>query len=201
MGMTGFWKFPPKGWWADVGEPVLFTTAATRAVARSGIVGNMTASGDVPVVRRAQRTDVNDLRRMSVVFTPYAELLDDEEFRRRCGELMVDDAWFLAVAEAGGGVVGYVAAQDFGPGLRASFTTGRIHDLFVDHATRRRGVGRLLMNSVIDWAHQRPHPMILDWQGTTGGVDFYETLGFTADRVGDHAEFPAFSLDLREPGS
>lgn len=163
--------------------------------------GAMTASVDELVVRGAKSTDINDLRRLSVRFTPYAELLGDDEFRRRCNELMVDDAWFLAVVETGGETVGYVAAQDFGPGLRASFTTGRIHDLFVDPATRRRGAGRMLMNSVIDWAHQRPHPMVLDWQGTTGGVDFYEALGYPADRVADEAEFPAFSLDLRDPDS
>ncbi|MEO7586506.1 MAG: hypothetical protein ABIS84_00605 [Arachnia sp.] len=43
--------------------------------------------------------------------------------------------------------------------------------------------------------------MILDWQGATGGADFYEAIGYTADRVGDQAEFPVFTLDLREPGS
>ncbi len=156
-------------------------------------------SEDPLVVRRAEASDATDLRRLSVGFTPYAELFAEAEFRRRFRDLLSDDAWFMAVAVVDGSAVGYVAAQDFGPGLRTASTTGRIHDLFVDPAARRRGAGRALMNSVIDWAHQRPHPMILDWQGTAGGADFHEALGFEADSGGGEDEFPAFTLDLRDP--
>ena len=100
---------------------------------------------DTVVVRPAKTSDAQELRRLSVGFTTSAELLDEGEFRRRCSELIADGDWFLAVAEAGGATVGYVAAQDFGPGLRATCTTGRIHDLYVEPGTRRRGAGRSLM--------------------------------------------------------
>ena len=58
----------------------------------------------------------------------------------------------------------------------------------------------MLMGSVTAWCLRRPAPMILDWQARAEAVPFYEALGFVADRVGDNAEYPAFSLDLRERG-
>jgi len=100
-------------------------------------------------------------------------------------------------AQARGRLIGYGLAQDFGPGLRTTYTTGRVHDLYVEPDTRLGGTGRTLMDFIFDWSRTRPQPMILDWQASPSAIGFYEALGFTADRVGDFPVYPGFTLDHR----
>ena len=157
------------------------------------------------VVRPARPEDAAEVRRLSISFTPAAQEVPPDAFHTRFAQFLADASWCLPVAQARGGLVGYGLAQDFGPGLRATFTTGRIHDVFVDPDTRLGGTGRALMEFIFDWSRTRPQPMILDWQANPLAVGFYEALGFTADRVGDFPAYPGFTLDLREsctrPGS
>ncbi|MGO4227241.1 N-acetyltransferase family protein [Arthrobacter sp. YAF34] len=150
------------------------------------------------VVRAARPEDAAEVRRLSISFTPAAQEVPPEAFQTRFAQFLADAAWCFPVAQARGGLVGYGLAQDFGPGLRATFTTGRVHDVFVDPGTRLGGTGRALMEFIFDWSRTRPQPMILDWQATPLAVGFYEALGFTADCVGDFPTHPGFSLDLRE---
>ena len=149
-------------------------------------------------VRSAGLEDAAEVRRLSIAFTPSTEAdVPPEVFDSRYAQLLADGSWCVAVAQSGGRLYGYALAQDFGPSLRTDFTTGRVHDLFVDSDARRAGTGKALMAFIFSWARARRHPMILDWQASTSGIAFYEALGFKADRIGDFPDHPGFTLDLR----
>jgi len=148
-------------------------------------------------VRPARPEDAVEVRRLNISFTPSAQNVPSEDFYSRYASVVSDASWCVAVAHSRGRLFGYGLAQDFGPGLRATFTTGRVHDLFVDPDARRTGTGRALMDHIFGWARARPQAMILDWQASPSAVAFYEALGFSADRVGDFPDYPSFTLDLR----
>jgi len=148
-------------------------------------------------VRPATPEDAAEVRRLSISFTPSARNVPPGVFYSRYAGLVSDPSWCVAVAHSRGRLFGYGLAQDFGPGLRATFTTGRVHDLFVDPDARRTGTGRALMGHIFEWARALPHAIVLDWQANPSAVAFYEALGFSADRVGDFPDYPCFTLDLR----
>lgn len=116
-----------------------------------------------------------------------------DSYHARVSEIIADERMLLLVA--GSEPVGYALAQDYGRNPRREFTAGRLHDLFVLESHRRRGIARQLMDAVAQWSRQRG--MILDWQSRWEAVPFYESLGLTADTVGDQARFPGFCLDFR----
>jgi GNAT superfamily N-acetyltransferase len=149
------------------------------------------------IVRAGGPEDAAEVRRLAISFRPSARNVPPEVFHSRYGDVVSDASWCVAVAHARGRLLGYGLAQVFGPGFRTTFTTGRVHDLFVDPDARRSGTGKALMDHIFGWATARPQPMILDWQATPSAVAFYEALGFPADRVGDFPEYPGFTLDLR----
>ena len=149
------------------------------------------------IVRPAESEDAVGVRRLSIAFTPGGRNIPQEVFYSRFAKVISDASWCVAVAHSRGRLLGYGLAQDFGPGLRTAFTTGRVHDLYVDADARRSGTGKALMDHVCEWARARPQPMIIDWQATPAAVAFYEALGFCADRVGDFTDYPSFTLDLR----
>ena len=149
------------------------------------------------IVRPAGPEDAAEVRRLSIAHTPSARNVPPEVFYSRYDSVVSDALWCVAVAHTRGRLLGYGLAQDFGPGFRTTFTTGRVHDLFVDPDARRSGTGKALMDHIFGWARARPQPMILDWQATPSAVAFYEALGFSADRVGDFPDYPGFTLDLR----
>lgn len=148
-------------------------------------------------VRPAKPEDAAEVRRLCISFTPGARNVPPEAFHSRYASVVSDASWCVAVAHSHGRLLGYGLAQDFGPGLRATFTTGRVHDLFVDPEARRTGTGTALMDYIFGWARSRPQAMILDWQASPTAVAFYEALGFSPDRVGDFPDCPGFTLDLR----
>lgn len=148
-------------------------------------------------VRPATPADAGEVRRLSIAFTPGARNMPQQHFESRYADVVSDANWCVAVARSDGRLLGYGLAQDFGPGLRTTFTTGRVHDLYVDPAARGSGAGKALMDFIFNWAKSRPQPMVLDWQASPSAVAFYEALGFRADRVGDYPDYPGFTLDLR----
>lgn len=150
------------------------------------------------VVRPATPEDAAEVRRLSIAFTSSAQDLPQQDFDGRFAGRVADAAWCVAVAQAGSRLIGYGVAQDFRPGLRTTFTTGRVHDLYVEPEARGKGVGRALMDHLFGWAKARPQPMILDWQASPSAVAFYEALGFEPDRIGDYSTYPGFTLDLRK---
>lgn len=149
-------------------------------------------------VRVAAPGDAQALRALTLAFTPkLASQVSIAEFAERVRRRAESPDWHIAVASAGEQMIGYVAAQDFGLGLRAPFAVGRMHDLFVLPEFRRAGAGRSLVESALSWAKAREYPFIMDWQAPKEAVVFYESLGFAADWHGDFPEHPGFSLDTR----
>lgn len=148
-------------------------------------------------VRRALSSDAEVVRRLAEAFGGAGDPVTRRLFDREYARIISADDWLLTVVEEGGAVRGYALAQDYGPGLRSAFTTGRLRDLFVEPTFRRRGCARALVEAVSSWARARPLPMILDWQASASAVEFYRRLGFEPDLVGDFPDFPGFSLDTR----
>lgn len=149
--------------------------------------------------RPAFEPDVAAVRRLACGYDGVPASAPDAEFVERYLRILARDDWVLLVADDDGEVVGYALAQDYGPGLRRAFSTGRMHDLYVDPSHRRRGTGRMLVDAVVAWCRTRPAPMVLDWLSRPDAVAFYESLGLVGDTVGDAHEFPAYCVDLRPP--
>ncbi|HVF05978.1 MAG TPA: GNAT family N-acetyltransferase [Frankiaceae bacterium] len=148
-------------------------------------------------VRPATRDDLAAVYELTCGFDAREPGDPDEEFRARYERILGRDDWALLVADAGGTLAGYALVQDFGPGLRRGFSTGRMHDLYVAEPHRRRGAGRALMAAVTAWARARQYPLILDWSARLDSVPFYDSLGLRGDPVGDNARYPAYCLDFR----
>ncbi len=92
-----------------------------------------------------------------------------------------DEDTLVLVAEDQGRVVGYVFA-DLEPmswkDLRGP--CGYIHDVYVDHDVRQRGIGRRLLEAAIAWCESRGRPQVVLWTAT--GNDpaqrLFAALGF-----------------------
>jgi len=102
-------------------------------------------------VRAAVTSDADRLNDLAGLFTP-ALRTTNTDFEANFRTLLQNSSWYLAVATVQDALIGYIAAQDYGRGLRGSFSVGRIHDLFVAPGSRRSGTGRALVESAFAWA-------------------------------------------------
>jgi GNAT superfamily N-acetyltransferase len=120
---------------------------------------------------------------------------DDELTARATYEaLLSDDQWLIVVAERSGDILGYAAAQDYGPRLRATKAGrfGRLHDVYVSENHRREGIGRTLMQAVESWAARRVS--YLHWQAhQERAAPFYERLGYRGDPC-PQPDYPEFEV-------
>ena len=146
------------------------------------------------MIRAAAASDLDAVHALVCGFDGRPVTPPDGGFRERYARIAADPMWALLVATD---LSGYALAQDYGPGLRRAFSTGRLRDVYVRPSARRRGTGRALVGAVEAWCRARPYPIVLDWQARLDAVPFYEALGYAPDREGDTAEYPAFCLDLR----
>lgn len=126
---------------------------------------------------------------------------DDSEAvaRARFHRLRVDPLWRIAVAEVGGSVVGYAAAQDLGSHFSYgdAHRTARFHDLWVASDRRGGGAGRALVAAVTAWAAGRVR--YLEWQAhETRSAPFYEHLGFHGEPC-PQPEYPTFTVEFSRP--
>ena len=122
---------------------------------------------------------------------------DEATSQQTFGALVEDQRWLILVAEQAGAVVGYAAAQDYGPRLRASVAGrfGRLHDVYVSQGCRRGGVGRSLMLAVESWASSRV--AYLHWQANQErSAPFYEALGYRGDPC-PQPDYPEFEVAFR----
>lgn len=150
------------------------------------------------VIRSAGTADVPALYDLALAYDALGTSATApwDSYQQRAEEILADPRMLLLVASSGTDLIGYALAQDYGRNPRREFTAGRLHDLFVLASHRRRGIARQLMDGVGAWARDRR--MILDWQARWDAVPFYESLGLTADTVGDQGRFPGFCLDFRQ---
>jgi GNAT superfamily N-acetyltransferase len=125
---------------------------------------------------------------------------DDSAIRAaaRFDAMAHDPHWCVLGAWDDGRQTGYAAVQDLGTHIRHgdAHRMARLHDLYVDEEFRGRGIGRALMEAVVDWARTRVR--YLEWQaGAETSAPFYEHLGYRglAYPQPDH---PTFDLDLKQ---
>ena len=121
---------------------------------------------------------------------------DEDSSEARFRRLARDPTWLIVVAEDedSTALAGYAAAQDHGEHLRAGHEgrIARLHDLFVDPAQRRSGVGTSLVAAVVEWAEQRVR--YLQWQAhETTAAPFYERLGYRGQPC-PQPDYPEFEI-------
>lgn len=134
----------------------------------------------------------DDIRELLVLFVQHntAPFTDEKvnRYRERLDRLV--DAWdhHLVVVEVDGRVVGYAAAQDYGPAGAHDWSTARMHDLWVATDARGRGAGSALFNAIREWATHERGIRVLQWQSGQVAAEFYERLGL-AEASGDGTNF------------
>ena len=87
----------------------------------------------------------------------------------------------VLVADEDGSVVGYVYADvESTSWMDLRGPCGVVHDVYVDEAVRRRGVGRELLRAAIDWIRSsgRSQVVLLTKTGNEGAQRLFQTLGF-----------------------
>ncbi|OLV18790.1 GNAT family N-acetyltransferase [Deinococcus marmoris] len=128
--------------------------------------------------------------------------VDDEaaleaRFPSFCGDLLRP----LLVAGADGGeLTGYAALHDYGISLRPgnSHRTAKLEDLYTAPVWRQRGVARLLMRAVEDWARARPLRYVFWYANTHEAGPAYVRMGYRPDDAGQEG-FLFFEIDFGNP--
>jgi GNAT superfamily N-acetyltransferase len=138
------------------------------------------------VVRPAIATDREQIARLAAV----------EGAADRFDALLTDPTRYIVVADVGGILVGFAETQFYGMTLRRPFGVTRMHDLVVDEAHRRRGIGSALLDAVEGWAAAIPECRYLEWQSSPSAVAFYRARGLVANEYEDSDKFPYFVIDM-----
>jgi ribosomal protein S18 acetylase RimI-like enzyme len=126
-------------------------------------------------IRRAEARDLPPLGRLGAVMVRLHHGFDSARFMAPRANIEEGYAWFLgtqlaapdvfvAVAEQGGEIVGYVYAgleEESWKELRGP--AGFIHDLVVDERARGQGVGTRLAEAAAAWLESRGAPRVMLW--------------------------------------
>jgi GNAT superfamily N-acetyltransferase len=107
--------------------------------------------------------------------------LEGHDYTRRVREEIDRGHAMVAVAELHGRIAGYVFAgvePESWKELRRE--AGYVHDLVVDDAHRRAGVGRALIASAVDWFNARGITRIMLWTApqNAGAQRLFHRVGF-----------------------
>ena len=132
-------------------------------------------------VRRAKAADFDRMvALLRVLFTLEADFgVDGDKQRRGLQLLLEDDRACLLVAEAESGVIGMCSGQ-----LVISTAEGGtallVEDVVVDESFRGRGVGRLLMKALQNWAATLSvtRLQLLADSNNEPALNFYRRLGW-----------------------
>ena len=139
-------------------------------------------SDDVKVrMRSAEPADLDSLvSLLAALFSIEEDFVFDESKQRRGLSLMLEnERGCVLVAEAEGLVIGMCSGQ-----LLVSTAEGGlsllIEDVVVDERWRGRGVGRLLMAAISDWAkaNKVSRLQLLADRNNVPALDFYRSLGW-----------------------
>ncbi len=127
------------------------------------------------IIRPARSSDENDLfplvKAFASSFTP-----DPEAFRESFGRILNQEDALLLVADLDGRLLGYCLSFDH----LAFFANGRVawvEEIMVDEASRRTGLGKLLMLETEKWAAGRGCRLIA--LATRRAASFYSAIGYS----------------------
>lgn len=141
-------------------------------------------------IRRATLRDIKDIlpvwgqlavfhSALDPVFTPSAQW--SREYGTYLRTLMTRDDAIAVVAKDGGELVGYAVGRiTMLPPFFQQRYRGYIHDVFVKPQIRRRGVGRRLVDAILQWLRQQEVTLVeLTVATNNEAVAFWERLGFS----------------------
>jgi GNAT superfamily N-acetyltransferase len=89
------------------------------------------------------------------------------------------------LAESDGKIIGTVSCRIRDTSPREHDLIGKeayVHNLYVDPAYRRHGIGRALMQALLDWCKASGYSRVA-LRASAMGRPLYERMGFGADRV------------------
>lgn len=145
-----------------------------------------------PVVRPAARTDLPRIGRLGAQLVAEHHDFDARRFLAAKNRTPTDYAAFMSsqlndpnviilVAEVNGDVIGYAygAVEDYDyMSLRGP--AGVLHDLIVDPENRGAGVGRMLLNAMLEQLKTRgtPRVVLTTAQGNDTAIALFTSAGF-----------------------
>ena len=176
--------------------------------ARAGRLNSLTrryaggmGDGDIHI----RRATVADAAALQPMFAAHRHVDEDDEkvdrYRERLDALVENAAHHIVVAEADGQLLGYAAAQDYGPAPQRDWSIARMHDLWVSPDARGRGAGTALFEAVRDWAEQQTRIRVLEWQSLEVAADFYRKLGLSGERVDEADPRELYEIEVHLPGA
>ena len=128
----------------------------------------------MPIIRPAELSDSDALFTLASAFTASLSV-ERSAFESSLNALLQSPGAFIAVASDSGRVVGYVLGFDH----HTFYANGRVswvEEIMVSEEVRRRGVGRLLMESFEQWARSRQSKLIA--LATRRAAPFYQSIGY-----------------------
>ena len=155
--------------------------------------------GDI-LIRRATAADAAVLQRL-IAAHRHADEEDEkvDRYRERLDSLVTNDAHHIVVAELAGQVVGYAAAQDYGPAPQRDWSIARMHDLWVAPDARGKGAGTALFRAVQTWAEHQTRIRVLEWQSLEVAAEFYRKLGLTGEHVDEADPRELYEIEVHLP--
>jgi len=153
-------------------------------------------------IRRATTRDVQEIlpvwgelagfhADLDPAFTPSPQW--PREYGAYLRTLMGRDDAIAVVAKDGARIIGYAIGRITAlPPFFEHRYRGYIHDVYVRDGYRRRGIGRQMVQQILDWLrHRGVHLVELTVAANNDAVRFWERLGF-------HTYMHQMKLELRE---
>ncbi len=143
------------------------------------------------MIRSARQEDAAAIARLWEHLVAYHQTLDGDlpqaaaEGGKRYAERLInrldDTHTQVFVAEEGGKVVGYVLGviADFVPEMFMPTIGGFLADIYVEDSNRRTGIGRALVETLMDWFRSRSVRYV-EWyvaSNNTAGRAFWQAVG------------------------
>ena len=141
----------------------------------------------------------NDFEQIRPMLIDMGFVEDETALAERFPAFCQHPKWAMLGAFEGETLLGYAAAQDYGPDLRSgdSHRTAKLHDLYTAPAARRTGVGRELMRAVEGWGRARGLRYVFWYANLREATPAYVGMGYPAgEEVQEGYRF--FEIDFGE---